>query len=308
MFSLHLLTTSQVPVSFLVLLVTFVSSATSADTKTGSLDLPATPRTQPCEFDSCPADSPAIGADSKHPRLEYVNSYPVTSIKNGISTLGPRFFDGKQPEFAVTGPNVGSNLDFAVPFSGTVGAAVEAVKQGVPAIAFSGRTGSQTAFNATTPLYSKIYADLATNLTTAVLESGTPYLPDGVFLNVNFPSVSATECNETSQFQFVFSRIYAGILSDDDVETCGSTRLPTERDVVDAGCFVSVSPGDASDKTTANATSQAVVLSKLKALLGCLPQNDLYEARKARLTQNARHGEPNTFFDYSIGAERQAEP
>ena len=195
----------------------------------------------------------------------------MTSIKNGINNLGPLFFDGQQPELAVTGPNVGSNLDIQVPFSGTVGAAVEAVNQGIPAIAFSGRTGTQTAFDATTPLYSQVYTDLALNLTTAVLESGTPYLPDGVFLNINFPDVSDTTCNDVSQFQFVFSRINIGIFSADDVQTCGSKRLPMEREVVDAGCFVSVSPGDASDKTTVDAGRQAVVLEKLQGLLTCLP-------------------------------------
>lgn len=238
---------------------------------TSSLDAEPEPREEPCEFNSCPANSPAIGSDPNNSRFEYVNSFPVTSIKNGISNLAPRFFDGQGPEFAVTGPNVGSNLDIQVPFSGTVGAAVEAVKQGIPAIAFSGRSGDPISFEDETPLYSQIYADLATNLTTHVLESGTPYLPNGVWLNVNFPDVSDTECNDVSQFQFVLSRINPGIFSEDDVETCGDDRLPMERQVVDAGCYVSVSPGDADDKTTVDAERQAVVLEKLQGLLSCLP-------------------------------------
>jgi len=236
-----------------------------------SLDDEPAPREQPCQFDSCPANSPPIGADPNNPRLEYVNSYPVTSIKNGISSLAPRFFDGQGPELAVTGPNVGSNLDIQVPFSGTVGAAVEAVKQGIPAIAFSGGSGDPISFEDETPLYSRIYADLATNLTTHIVDSGTPYLPGGVWLNVNFADVSDTACNDVSQFQFVLSRINIGLFSDDDVETCGDDRLPMEREVVDAGCFVSVSPGDAEDKTTVDAERQAIVLEKLSGLLSCLP-------------------------------------
>ena len=236
-----------------------------------SLDDDPKPREEPCQFNSCPANSPAIGADPNNPRLEYVNSYPVTSIKNGISSLAPRFFDGQKPDFAVTGPNVGSNLDIQVPFSGTVGAAVEAVKQGIPAIAFSGRSGDPISFDDETPLYSQIYADLATNITTYILDSGTPYLPDGVWLNVNFPDVSDAECNDAGQFQFVLSRINIGVFSGDDVETCGNDRLPRERQVVDAGCYVSVSPGDADDKTTVDSERQAVVLKKLQGLLSCLP-------------------------------------
>ena len=124
---------------------------------------------------------------------------------------------------------MGSNLDIQVPFSGTVGAAVEAVKQGIPAIAFSSRSGDPISFTAETPLYSQVYADLTINLTTAVLDSGTPYLPEGVFLNVNFPDVSETECSNVSEFRYVLSRINSGIVSAPDVETCGSRRLPTER-------------------------------------------------------------------------------
>jgi 5'-nucleotidase len=59
-----------------------------------------------------------------------VNSYPVTAIKYGIQTLSPKFFGGA-PDIAVTGPNVGSNLGVVVLASGTVGAATEAVKEGM---------------------------------------------------------------------------------------------------------------------------------------------------------------------------------
>lgn len=174
----------------------------------------------------------------------------------------------------MTGPNVGSNLDIQVPFSGTVGSAVYAVSQGIPALAFSGLTGSPTAWDAATPLYASVYAELALNLTTAIIDAGTPYLPDGVFLNVNMGDVDDETCNDASKFRFVLSRINLStpVLSTPDVETCGGTTLPREREVTDAeGCFVSVSVGDASDKTTATAEQQAVVLEKLQGLLSCLP-------------------------------------
>ena len=58
-----------------------------------------------------------------------------------------------------------------------------------------------------------------------------------------------------------------------DVVTCGNGgRLPTETTVVGtAGCYASISVGEAVLKTDANATSQAVVLGKLKGILSCLP-------------------------------------
>lgn len=229
--------------------------------------------TEECEFDSCPVGSPAYGYNASEPRFNYVNSYPVTSIQYGIQNLSTEFFEGT-PDLAVTGPNVGSNLGLEVFFSGTVGAAVSAVESGIPAIAFSGDTGEQTAWNVTpTPLYSRVYADVATNLTGYLVASGTPYLPDDIWLNVNFPAVSDDSCNSSDQFSFVLSRIFTAIplISGEDVDTCGSTRLPTETDVVNTdGCYVAISVGS-TDKLDANATEQAVVLDKLSDILVCLP-------------------------------------
>jgi hypothetical protein len=51
-------------------------------------------------------------------------------MRYGIETLSPKFFGGA-PDIAVTGPNVGSNLGVVVLASGTVGAATEAVKEGM---------------------------------------------------------------------------------------------------------------------------------------------------------------------------------
>ena len=51
-------------------------------------------------------------------------------MRYGIETLSPKFF-GDAPDIAVTGPNVGSNLGVVVLASGTVGAATEAVKEGM---------------------------------------------------------------------------------------------------------------------------------------------------------------------------------
>ena len=215
-----------------------------------------------------------MGSNATDPRLNWVNSFPVTSLKFGLSTFGPQVWgDDSPPDIAVTGPNVGSNVFLAVPFSGTVGAAVEAAhNQGIPAIAFSGADSGSIPFDTSpAPLRSLVYGDLATIVTNKVLEGGAPLLPEDVFLNVNFPKIT-DECNAAENFKFVLSRINPGLVSAPDVETCGSDRLPTESDVIGKdGCFVSISVGDASDKTTADAEKQAVVLEKLGDFLTCLP-------------------------------------
>ncbi|KAL8943461.1 MAG: hypothetical protein Q9211_000958, partial [Gyalolechia sp. 1 TL-2023] len=181
-----------------------------ADNKsgTGSSDAPATPLIKPCEFNSCPTGSPAQGFNASNPRLNYVNSYPVTSMRYGIQTLSPKFFGGA-PELAVAGFNVGANLASTTLISGTVGAATEAAKESIPAIAFSGTTGSQTAWTAPIQPYVNIYAALSTNITQTLIASGKPFLPSNIWINVNYPAVSGTSCSSTRDFKFVLSRINA---------------------------------------------------------------------------------------------------
>lgn len=246
-----------------------------ADNKSGSgsLDAEPKPRTQACEYDSCAAGSGSIGVNATNPRLNWVNSYPVTAMRLGISSISTQFWNGQLPDIAVSGPNVGSNLWLAVHFSGTVGAAAYAAHEvGVPAIAFSGASGGTLAWNTTpVPTRSLVYGELARRLTDAVLASGKPYLPSDVWLNVNFPEVGGA-CTNADDFKWVLSRINPGLFSAPDVMNCDGTRLPTETDVVNTdGCYIAVSVGDASDKTTAPEEKQAVVLQKLRALLTCLP-------------------------------------
>ncbi|KAH6987963.1 survival protein sure-like phosphatase/nucleotidase [Ilyonectria robusta] len=245
-----------------------------AENKSGSSSSDEEPvaRKDACEYSSCPANSGPTGSNSTRPDLNWVNSYPVTAIKYGINTFGPKLWNGAKPELAVTGPNVGTNLWVQVPFSGTVGAACYAAHDaGIPAIAFSGASTGNLAWNTSpVPARSLVYAELATILVNQIVDSGKPYLPEDVFLNVNFPKVEG-KCTKASDFKWVLTRINPGLLSPPDVEWCGGDRLPTETEVIlGGGCHISVSIGDASDKTTVNDDRQDTVLAKLKDILVCL--------------------------------------
>ena len=99
-----------------------------------------------------------------------------------------------------------------------MGAAVTAAKDyKLPVINFSGRTGdpgNATGYNTSTawnarkvPHHSRLYAELATNITHQILWSGPPYLPKNIFLNVNFPWVSEA-CSKAEDFRFVLSRMH----------------------------------------------------------------------------------------------------
>jgi hypothetical protein len=122
-----------------------------------------------------------------------------------------------------------------------------------------------------------VYADLSARVTRALVASGKPYLPPGSWLNVNFPAISGGRCSSPSDFKFVLSRIHPAIdlITPPDVKTCGSTRLPTETTAVNtAGCYVSISVGEANLKRDAGAAVQGVILDKLKGILSCLPPRE----------------------------------
>nr|POE93379.1 acid phosphatase [Quercus suber] len=243
-------------------LCSFISAPAENQSGTGSSDAtPSTVGDDGCEFGSCAAGSPPFGNNASMP------------LFNNLSTT----IFGGPPDIAVAGPNVGANLGFVTQFSGTVGATVEAVKEGIPGIAFSGTTGTQTAWNASVVGYETIYADLSTNVTQTLVRSGKPYLPPNVWLNVNYPASNSTICSRTSDFKFVLSRINAAlpIISGDDVTTCNNSgRLPTETDVINtAGCYASISVGHADTKLDATGAEQAAVLQKLQSILSCLSKS-----------------------------------
>lgn len=173
-------------------------------------------------------------------------------------------------DLAVAGFNVGANAGATVLISGTVGATTEAALLGVPAIAFSGSSGSQVSYTTETQTYQQVYADLSANVTDTLIKSGTPYLPNKIWLNVNYPDVSDSTCSSASDFKFILSRVYAS--NGSDVETCGGTTLPTETSVIGTdGCYASISVADASTKSDVDAATQKVVLDKLSSILSCMP-------------------------------------
>ena len=139
----------------------------------------------------------------------------------------------------------------------------------------SGSTGSQTAWNATPSTYQSVYADLSLNITQTLLASGAPYLPSGIWLNVNFSPIRGGNCTKPGDFSFVLSRIYPNIFGG-DIDICGNGGfLPTESIVMKtSGCWVSVSVAAATTKLDAGTPDQVTVLNKLGGILTCLPSQD----------------------------------
>ncbi|KAM4066523.1 survival protein surE domain-containing protein [Hirsutella rhossiliensis] len=193
-----------------------------ADNKSGSGSTDDEPdaRTEPCHYDSCPADAGLSGANATRPDLRWVNSYPVTSMRYAIDSYARELWGPgeTQPELALSGPNAGANVWFVVKGSGTVGAAVHAVHSGIPAIAFSVDSFATAPWNvdpksSPMPARSQVYAQLALKLTEKLIASGKPYLPDGVFLNVNIQkaakgdSAHCCECRFTADIWLTLERV-----------------------------------------------------------------------------------------------------
>ncbi|KAH9916245.1 sure-like protein [Epithele typhae] len=264
-----------------------LSAPAENESGTGSSSATPTPLSQPCEFNTCATGSPAEGSDPSNARLNYVNSFPVDSVRFGIQTLAPKIF-GSAPDFIVSGPNVGNNLGTVTANSGTVGAACEAAKEGFPAVAFSAKTASQVSFttlqsspNSQSSKSAQIYAALTTNFTQTLLgPSARPIIPSGMIVNVNYGATTFTSsgtanggCTSASDFKWVFTRLLKNSTAH-DVSTCGSTVLPDESTVVGAGCFASVTVMDATHKADVNSSVQAQVLNRLtpSGLLTCFNQ------------------------------------
>jgi len=106
------------------------------------------------------------------------------------------------PALVISGINHGGNMGRNIHYSGTVGAASEAVLHGIPAIAMS--------LCAKPPADFAPAATLAARLAARVLETR---LPEGTFLNVNVPVVWQGEVRATRAYRR-YSRTMMNVLDD----------------------------------------------------------------------------------------------
>lgn len=155
------------------------------------------------------------------------------------------------------------------------GAATEAAKEGIPAIAFSGSSGSQVSYtslssSSSSTTAANVYAALGTKFVQALIAPSGAFLPPGIALNVNYPS-STGSCTSASAFKFILTRINSAASgAPADVTTCGRSRLPTESSTVStSGCKISVSVMNATTKGDVSASTQSTVLTRLSSLISC---------------------------------------
>ncbi len=119
-----------------------------------------------------------------------VTGMPSDSVLFGLSAV----MGDVHPDLVISGINSGQNVGRAVNHSGTVGAAVTAAEEGVPAIAVSVAINMQdsgTGFSQTgaaAPHAAAYVKELIAQLRDTA-RPGEPLLPDRVALNLNYPVV-----------------------------------------------------------------------------------------------------------------------
>jgi 5'-nucleotidase len=105
--------------------------------------------------------------------------------------LNKLFTKENRPDIVISGINIGSNMGEDITYSGTASAAMEAVLQGIPAIAIS-QVYKEDGASIKTEGYTLAQKSIAT-LVQKIFE-GTFPLPPRKFLNINIPAIAESEC------------------------------------------------------------------------------------------------------------------
>jgi 5'-nucleotidase len=106
-------------------------------------------------------------------------------------SLNKLFENENKPDIVISGINIGANMGEDITYSGTASAAMEAVLQGIPAIAIS------QVYNRSGESIEKYGYDLAKESIALLVDkifNGNFPLPERKFLNVNIPPIPSNEC------------------------------------------------------------------------------------------------------------------
>jgi len=106
-------------------------------------------------------------------------------------SLTKLFTGDKKPDLVISGINVGANMGEDITYSGTASAAMEAVLQGIPAIAISQVYNNG---GATLDEHGYVLAQQSIASLVEKIFSGTFPLPKRKFLNVNIPPIAPQAC------------------------------------------------------------------------------------------------------------------
>jgi 5'-nucleotidase len=127
-----------------------------------------------------------IGVDDDFYKLD--DGTPTDCIFLALHKL---YDEGDKPDLVISGINKGANMGEDITYSGTASAAMEAVLQGIPAVAISQVCDGQCE-NIDTLGYDLAQKSIVT-LVERIFSDGFP-LPERKFLNVNVPPIPVDTC------------------------------------------------------------------------------------------------------------------
>ena len=102
-----------------------------------------------------------------------------------------KLFANQKPDLVVSGINIGSNMGEDITYSGTASAAMEAVLQGIPALAIS-QVYAESGKSIDEYGYELAQTSII-EIVQKILESGFP-MPKRKFLNINIPPIPSSKC------------------------------------------------------------------------------------------------------------------
>ena len=108
-------------------------------------------------------------------------------------SLNNLFKETYKPDLVISGINIGANMGEDITYSGTAAAAMEAVLQGIPAIAIS-QVCNDNCSDIKNGFDFALAKQTITNLAKKILQNEFP-LDERKFLNVNIPPIKPNECN-----------------------------------------------------------------------------------------------------------------
>ncbi|CAK7203703.1 hypothetical protein SEUCBS139899_006447 [Sporothrix eucalyptigena] len=232
--------------------------------------------TSDSEFGIVKSGAPSIGQDPNDDHIWYYNGSPATQVLVALDYVLPNHANFSVPDLVLAGPNYGLNVGpFLYSISGTLGATQTAIERGIPAIAFAGSYGTQTAYYDIKPSTSAGLQDpatitgrLAATLAQAFIDkaassnsSSGRVLPLGYGVSVNIPLITSFTDDSCVNPPFVRARMTGGgeftskavydnatglfgsaNFADSGTNMCinGDCSLPGEIEVINSGCKSSV--------------------------------------------------------------------
>ncbi len=149
-----------------------------------------------------------------------VDASPAVATRYALDVIAPR-----PPALVVSGINYGENLGSGVTISGTIGAALEAASQGVPALAVSIQAATEFHYTHSTAIDFRQAAYFVRWFAKRMLKGGLPR--EMQLLNVNVPSQATrqttwrvTRASEQAYFKSIVNRgRFAGYDVNVDLDT-----------------------------------------------------------------------------------------